>query len=85
MSGDVSQVTAISASLRLTVRPSTHVPVVVTERGDAPAGWDLALSTETSASLAEGLWQLDARLEIGETIVFTDPIGIVVVSPASGT
>lgn len=85
VSGDVSQVDSITARLRLSVAPSTRVPVTVTPRLDAPAGWDLEIAEGTSAGLAEGLWQLDARLGIGDTILITDPVGVRVVGTASET
>lgn len=84
LAGDPSVVDAITAKMRLSFAPRTTVAVQLIERVDAPPGWDMLLDESVSAGLQLGVWQLDARLEIGSSVVVTDPLAILVVDSASG-
>lgn len=45
--------------------------------GDIPAGWTLLLPAATSATLAPGLYGIDARLEAGSGVDITDTTAFV--------
>src|SRR4051794_17210821 len=83
LAGDPSVVDQITAKMRLSFAPRTIVPVNVIAREDAPAGWDLLLDKNVSAGLQPGVWQLDASLQIGSSVVVTDPVAILVVESAT--
>jgi hypothetical protein len=54
---------AVRHAMTVTARPAA---------GDIPAGWTLLLPAATSATLAPGLYGIDARLVIGSGVDITD-------------
>jgi hypothetical protein len=75
--GDPSQASSVTAAMRLAAGISGDViawaatpavPMVITYRaaaGSIPAGWDVSLIAATSATLAPGVWGIDAEWVMG--------------------
>lgn len=87
VSGDPGQVDSISARMKLAVGGADSVPFEIVGRaaaGDVPAGWTLTIAAEVSVALPLGLYRADARLEVADGVIITDPIDIRLLASPSG-
>ncbi|MFT4027336.1 MAG: hypothetical protein QM676_11115 [Novosphingobium sp.] len=90
VSGDTAEVTAITARIkpaevlgnRLVIdHDAPGLALAVTPRDTA--GWTLALSAATTATLAPGLYGIDARLAFGAAVEITEQTAFVALSQAA--
>jgi hypothetical protein len=87
LSGDPTNVTAISAQLKAVPPGRAQVPtdapvaasfaiVARAAAGELPAGWTLTIAPAVSTTLAAGFYAADARIEIAGGVVITDPVSL---------
>jgi hypothetical protein len=86
VSGDIGEVSAISAAMK-PARITANRPVlddaaaaIALSVAPAIAGWTVSLSSTTTASLAPGIYGIDARLEIAGGVEITDRTAFVALS-----
>ena len=87
VTGDLTQVTAISAAMKAVPPGRSEAPVTapvaasfaITARpalGNEPGGWTLTIPALVSASLSPGAYVADARLEVAGGVIVTDSVAI---------
>ena len=90
LTGDTAQVTAISAKMKPAkgtanriILDDTAAGVAMQVSSQGAAGWIISLSHSVTASLATGIYGIDARLTVGDGVEMTEQTGFISLSQAA--